>query len=98
MAGPSRGRPPAILLAHTRRVGCSVIHVSSQSLSGALVDLSGHLVADPDEAPVGEAKPEKLRKFNDEPAPWHFKVLVGGVSVYLAYRLVQGIGWVAHHV
>ncbi|MGN6095385.1 MAG: ROK family protein [Bosea sp. (in: a-proteobacteria)] len=41
-----RGRPPAILLAHTRRVGCSVIHVSSQSLSGALVDLSGHLVAE----------------------------------------------------
>jgi hypothetical protein len=59
---------------------------------------SGHLVADPEETPDDGAKPQKLRKFNDEPAPWHFKVLVGGVSVYLAYRLVQGIGWVAHHV
>lgn len=41
-----RGRPPAILLAHNRRIGASVIYVSSQSLSGALVDLSGHLVAE----------------------------------------------------
>ena len=41
-----RGRPPAILFAHTRRIGASVIYVSSQSLSGALVDLSGHLVAE----------------------------------------------------
>ena len=41
-----RGRPPTILVAHTRRIGASVIHVASQSLSGALVDLSGHLVAE----------------------------------------------------
>ncbi len=41
-----RGRPPAILVAHTRRIGASVIYVSSQSLSGALVDLNGHLVAE----------------------------------------------------
>lgn len=39
-----RGRPAATLIANTRRIGASVIHVSSQSLSGALVDLSGHLV------------------------------------------------------
>ncbi|MEZ2409649.1 transcriptional regulator of PTS gene [Bosea sp. OAE752] len=41
-----RGRPSAILLAHNRRIGASVIHVSSQSLFGALVDLSGHLVTE----------------------------------------------------
>lgn len=41
-----RGRPPAILLAHGRRIGASVIYVSSQSLSGALVDLNGHIVAE----------------------------------------------------
>ncbi|MGX5736856.1 ROK family transcriptional regulator [Bosea thiooxidans] len=41
-----RGRPPAILLAHGRRIGASVIYVSSQSLSGALVDINGHLVAE----------------------------------------------------
>ena len=24
-------------------------------------------------------------------APWHFKVLVGGVAIYLSWRLVQGL-------
>jgi hypothetical protein len=42
--------------------------------------------------------PEKLRKFSDEPAPWHFKVLVGCVSVYLGWRLLQGVFWVGHHL
>lgn len=43
-------------------------------------------------------QPEKLRKFSDEPAPWHFKVLIAVVSVYLGWRCIQGIEWVAHHV
>lgn len=30
-------------------------------------------------------------------APWHFKVLVLGSVIYLAYRLYQGIGWLIHH-
>lgn len=50
-----RGRPPAILVAHTRRIGASVIYVSSQSLSGALVDLNGHLVAERRRAISGDA-------------------------------------------
>lgn len=50
-----RGRPPAILVAHTRRIGASVIYVSSQSLSGALVDLSGHLVAERRRPIAGDA-------------------------------------------
>ena len=41
--------------------------------------------------------PEKLRRFSDEPAPWHFKVLVGATAVYLGWRALQGIDWVAHH-
>jgi hypothetical protein len=45
----------------------------------------------------GEAKPEKLRRFSDEPAPWHFKVLIVVVSIYLSFRLIQGIVWVGHH-
>ena len=28
------------------------------------------------------------------PAPWHFKLLVVAVVVYLGWRLVEGIGWV----
>ncbi len=50
-----RGRPPAILVAHTRRIGASVIYVSSQSLSGALVDLNGHLVAERRRPIAGDA-------------------------------------------
>lgn len=45
-AASGRGRPASLLVANTRRVGASVIYVSSQSLAGALVDLSGHLVVE----------------------------------------------------
>lgn len=31
-------------------------------------------------------------------APWHFKVLLGGTAVYLAYRAYQGVAWLAHHL
>ncbi len=31
-------------------------------------------------------------------APWHFKVLLLAVVLYLGWRLVQGIVWVAQHV
>ena len=29
-------------------------------------------------------------------APWHFKLLVGGTVVYLGYRFLQGVEWLAH--
>ena len=35
---------------------------------------------------------------DDSPAPWHFKLLVAVLAVYLAWRAVQGVGWVAHHL
>jgi hypothetical protein len=47
---------------------------------------------------VAEDEPEKLRRFSDEPAPWHFKVLLVGVVGYLGWRLVQGLGWVVQHL
>lgn len=37
----------------------------------------------------------------DEPArgaPWHFKLLIAVTTVYLGYRLYQGLYWVAHHL
>ena len=39
----------------------------------------------------------------DEPAqprqaPWHFKLLLGGIVVYLGYRAYQGVEWLAHHL
>jgi len=33
-----------------------------------------------------------------EGAPWHFKVLLGALGLYLAWRGVQGVGWLVHHV
>jgi hypothetical protein len=27
-------------------------------------------------------------------APWHFWLLVGALSIYLGWRLIQGIEWV----
>jgi hypothetical protein len=31
-------------------------------------------------------------------APWHFKVLLVGIVVYLGYRLYQLVIWVGHHL
>jgi hypothetical protein len=53
----------------------------------------GRHVAD---APAeGATEPEKLRRFSDEPAPWHFKVLLAATAIYLAWRGIQGIDWLA---
>lgn len=34
----------------------------------------------------------------DAGAPWHFKVLIAATAVYLGWRLLQGIVWVAQHL
>ena len=31
-------------------------------------------------------------------APWHFKLLLVALVLYLSYRGVQGVVWVAHHL
>lgn len=31
-------------------------------------------------------------------APWHFKLVVAITAAYLAWRLVQGIVWLAQHL
>jgi len=31
-------------------------------------------------------------------APWHFKVLLLVLVIYLAWRAVQGVEWVAQHI
>jgi hypothetical protein len=31
-------------------------------------------------------------------APWHFKVLLVGLALYLLYRGWQGVDWVIHQV
>lgn len=51
----------------------------------------GRQVAEPssDRATVDTATP---------PTPWHFKLLVLAVVLYLGWRLVQGLVWVAEHL
>jgi hypothetical protein len=29
------------------------------------------------------------------PVPWHLKLLAVAVAIYLTYRLIQAIGWIA---
>lgn len=43
-AGAGRGRPAGVLIANPRAIGGSVIHIVSQSLAGALVDLNGEVI------------------------------------------------------
>jgi hypothetical protein len=31
-------------------------------------------------------------------APWHFKLLVVAVVLYLGFRAYQGVAWLIHHV
>lgn len=32
-----------------------------------------------------------------EPTPWHFKLMLLGLVLYLAYRAFQLITWLIHH-
>ncbi len=38
---------------------------------------------------VGAPEQEKVR------APWHFWVLVAALALYLGWRLIQGVAWLA---
>jgi hypothetical protein len=53
----------------------------------------GRVVADPPapEAEGDEAKPK-------DRAPWHFKLLLVLVVVYLTYRFIQIGGWIVHWI
>jgi hypothetical protein len=44
--------------------------------------------------PAGPASAEEKAKG----APWHFKVLVVGVTVYMVYRIYWLIEWLPKHV
>lgn len=63
---------------------------------------SGGEAAAPDLAPAagaagaagGDDDPEETTV----PLPWHFKLLVGAIVAYLAWRAIQGIDWVVRLV
>ncbi|MDQ6726582.1 MAG: hypothetical protein M3066_10515 [Actinomycetota bacterium] len=60
-------------------------------------DCNRHL--DADELGEGDTCPTCGKVLDTKPskAPWHFKLLVGSLSIYLSWRAVQGIEWVVHH-
>jgi predicted RNA-binding Zn-ribbon protein involved in translation (DUF1610 family) len=33
-----------------------------------------------------------------EPLPWHFKLLLAALAIYLAYRALQGVEWLIAHL
>lgn len=43
---------------------------------------------------VAESAPETAAPS----APWHFKVLLGATLLYLGWRLVEGVVWVAERL
>lgn len=43
--------------------------------------------------PVGEIEERASEALDDESTPWHFKLLVAALAIYLGFRLVQMIGW-----
>lgn len=42
------------------------------------------------------ASPDDEKDVEDSKVPWHFWILIVALVIYLGYRLVQGIVWVAH--
>ena len=43
--------------------------------------------------PVGETEQRAEQVAADEGTPWHFKLLIGAVAIYLGFRTIQMISW-----
>ncbi len=43
----------------------------------------------------GVAEPAQVADAEPPGAPWHFKLLVAATVIYLAWRLLQGVSWLA---
>jgi hypothetical protein len=52
----------------------------------------------PTKAAAEPGADEAIPRTGSGKAPWHFKVLLLVLVVYLAWRAVQGVEWVAHHL
>lgn len=49
--------------------------------------------------PASVAAPTDADDENDRAAaPWHFKLMLLALVVYLAWRGIQGVGWIASHL
>lgn len=45
--------------------------------------------ADLDEPPLVAAQPSSEDKADDEKTPWHFKLMIAALVLYLGYRFVE---------
>jgi hypothetical protein len=43
--------------------------------------------------PVGDVERRAAAETADDSAPWHFKLLIVAVVGYLAWRLIELLGW-----
>jgi hypothetical protein len=43
--------------------------------------------------PVGEIEQRAAEVAEEEKTPWHFKLLVAALAIYLGWRFVEMIGW-----
>lgn len=58
--------------------------------AGGQCPTCGHVIAEP--------KPKPDAGDLDGPTvPWHFKLLLVAIVIYLGFRAYQGIVWVVHH-
>jgi hypothetical protein len=85
----SRFLSPATVTADGRCPSCGrVVEPGRARTGGGPASSSGSPVADP--AAVDGTPREGL-----PPIPWHFKVLCAAATLYLGWRAVQGIEWLA---
>jgi len=62
-------------------------------LSPASVLVDGTCPACGQPVDPGQAKAAATDEDVLDPVPWHFKLLLGAVALYLGYRAFQGIEW-----
>jgi hypothetical protein len=58
-------------------------------------------VVDPGRAHAGTTHPDPTTPTGDDataPVPWHLKLLLAALVVYLAYRALQGVEWLFAHL
>ena len=51
-----------------------------------------------DEGPIRAASDGATRLTRAKGAPWHFKLMVVGVTVYMVYRIYWLIEWIPKHI
>jgi hypothetical protein len=59
---------------------------------------AGHAHHAPLTNPTPPTGPEADTDEPLDPVPWHFKLMLGALAIYLGYRALQGVEWVVQHL